>query len=334
MKKIIIFKNDRTGDLFVSLPTINKIINKYRNYEIEIFLSDINEKFSFLFPRFVKKIIPFNLNIISKFKIFFYLLSNKVDKIFILTPKNFYYFLPLFFRKIKFYAIVIDSENNRPNNYLRKYLHKYVIIDRINIKKRQSSYDLQKKLIDFSNKEIDFLNRNNQLTIDFSYPSNFIFFHYKKNFFEKNLLWDLNKVVKLIEYLSTRFENLLFTSEYKDNEVNNFFSSYFNTYDCRLKKINSINTKNIFFLKDVDGYDLFETINKSSKIISPEGIMTHIGYFLKKPILSLMHFNFNNKQDFKKQIISCKEWFPPNNYSYTVLKKDYQKSIRKLNKRI
>ena len=62
--------------------------------------------------------------------------------------------------------------------------------------------------------------------------------------------------------------------------------------------------------------------------------MTHIGYFLKKPILSLMHFNLNNRQDFKKQIISCKEWFPPDNYSYTVLKKDYKKSIRKLDKRI
>ena len=262
------------------------------------------------------------------------MLLNKVDKIFILTPKNFYYFLPLFFRKIKFYAIVINSENNRPNNYLRKYLYKYVTIDRVNIKKRKSSYDLQKELIELSTKEVNLLCRNKKLSIDFIYPSKFVFFHYKKIFFEKNLMWDLNKVIKLIEYLSKKFENLIFTSEYKDNEINNFFSSNFNTYDCNNKKLNSINKKNIFFLKDIDGYDLFETINRSSKIISPEGIMTHIGYFLKKPILSLMHFNFHNKIDFKKQIISCKEWFPPNNYSYTILKKDYQKSIRKLNKRI
>ena len=34
------------------------------------------------------------------------------------------------------------------------------------------------------------------------------------------------------------------------------------------------------------------------------------------------------------QIISCKEWFPPNNYKYAVLKKDFYKSIKKIEKRI
>jgi hypothetical protein len=59
-----------------------------------------------------------------------------------------------------------------------------------------------------------------------------------------------------------------------------------------------------------------------------------MGYFLKKPVLALMHFRLNNRRDFINQIISCKEWFPPNNYEYTVLKKDFNKSINKLNKRI
>ena len=75
-------------------------------------------------------------------------------------------------------------------------------------------------------------------------------------------------------------------------------------------------------------------IYKSSKIICPEGIMTHMAYFLKKPILALMHFRLKDRRDFINQIISCKEWFPPNNYEYTVLKKDFNKSISKLNKRI
>ena len=90
----------------------------------------------------------------------------------------------------------------------------------------------------------------------------------------------------------------------------------------------------IIFLKNIDGYDLFDAINRSSKIISPEGIMTHIGYFLQKPILALMHFKLNNRRDFINQIISCKEWFPPNNYNYTVLKNDFNHSLKKLTKRI
>ena len=47
-----------------------------------------------------------------------------------------------------------------------------------------------------------------------------------------------------------------------------------------------------------------------------------------------MHFRLKDRRDFINQIISCKEWFPPNNYEYTVLKKDFNKSISKLNKRI
>ena len=60
-KKVLILKNDRTGDLFVSLRAINRIINKHSNQQITIFLSNINHKFSFLFPKLKKKIISMNL---------------------------------------------------------------------------------------------------------------------------------------------------------------------------------------------------------------------------------------------------------------------------------
>ena len=39
-------------------------------------------------------------------------------------------------------------------------------------------------------------------------------------------------------------------------------------------------------------------------------------------------------EDFRSQIISCKEWFPPDNYQYCVLKKNFKDSIRKLQNRI
>ena len=87
-------------------------------------------------------------------------------------------------------------------------------------------------------------------------------------------------------------------------------------------------------MKNIDGYDLFDAVKKSSKIISPEGIITHMGYFLKKPSLALMHFNLRNRRDFISQVISCKEWFPPDNYNYTVLKKDFDKSLQKLSRRL
>ena len=116
--------------------------------------------------------------------------------------------------------------------------------------------------------------------------------------------------------------------------INNYFLKQFNTYDYDASEEYIINDKNIIFLKNIDGYDLFDVISKSNKIIAPEGIITHIGYFLKKPILALLHFNLRNREDFINQIISCKEWFPPNNYNYSVLKKDFDQTLKKLNKRV
>ena len=332
-KKVLILKNDRTGDLFVSLKAINKIINKHYNEDLLIFLSNINHKFSFLFPKIKKKIISMNLNIFDKIKIFTFIIFNKIDTVYILTPKNFYYYLPFFFRNIKFYAITVKSSKSRPSSFLIKYLYRYVVLDRIEIKKRKSSYDIQESLIEFTSNKDNF-NKDLNINCNFVYPKKFVFFHYKDDFFRKLLNWDLNTITLFIEFLNNKYEYVCFSSEINNNKINDFFLKEYNCFDFDNYKSFTINKKKIIFLKNIDGYELFNAINKSSKIICPEGIMTHMGYFLQKPILALMHFRLKDRKDFINQIISCKEWFPPNNYEYTVLKKDFNKSISKLIKRI
>ncbi len=332
-KKILILKNDRTGDLFVSLKAINRIINKHTNQDIIIFLSNINHKFNFLFPSIQKKIISMDLFLIEKIKIFFYILTNKIDTIYILAPKNFYYYLPLFFRNIKFYAITIKSHRNRPNQFLLKYLFKYSVLDREKIKKRKSSYIIQEDLIEFTS-DVNNLNNKVNITHKFDYPKNYVFFHYKHAFFNKLLKWDLDTVSELLGYLSTKYDNVIFSSELFNENINNYFLNKYNNYNFDHQKKNIVNDKNIYFLKDVDGNNLFDAVKKSSKIISPEGIITHMGYYLKKSVLALMHFNLKDNKDFVSQIISCKEWFPPSNYEYTVLKKNFKRSLEKLKKRI
>ncbi len=333
INKVLILKNDRTGDLFVSLKAINKIINKHYHEDINIILSDVNHKFSFLFPKLNKKIFSMNLSLIEKIKIFIYLLLNDVTTVYILTPKNFYYYLPFFFRKIKFYGITIKSIKSRPNSFLIKYLHKFVQLDRMNIKKRKSSYEIQSELVN-THLNKNYLNNYVSINHSFVYPKKFVYFHYKRNLFENLLKWDLNNIFKFIDLLSTKYENILFSSELNDEVINNFFSKKYNTFDFNINKKIDLNNKNVFFLKNIDGYNLFDAVNKSFKIISPEGIITHMGYYLNKPILALMHFNLYNRQDFINQIISCKEWFPPKNYDFIVLKKSFDKSTKKLLKRI
>ena len=332
-KKVLILKNDRTGDLFVSLKAINRIINKHKDQNIIVFLSNINHKFSFLFPSIQKKIISMNLTLIEKIKIFIYILTNKIDTIYILTPKNFYYYLPFFFRNIKFYAITIKSYRNRPNNFWLKYLFKYSVLDREKIKKRKSSYIIQENLIEFTS-DTNNLNNDSNTSHKFDYPKKYVFFHYKHTFFNKLLKWDLDKVSDLLNYLSTKYENVIFSSELFNEKINDYFLNKYNNYNFELRQINIINDKNIYFLKNVDGNNLFDAVKRSTKIISPEGIITHMGYYLKKSVLALMHFNLKNNKDFVSQIISCKEWFPPNNYEYTMLKKDFKKSLEKIEKRL
>ncbi len=332
-KKVIIFKNDRTGDLFTSFKAINKIINKHENDYIEIFLSKLNYKFNFITSKINYRVFNINLSIAEKIIILFYFIKNDVDTAYILTPKNFYYFLPLIFPKTKFYGIIIKAKRDRPSSFLIKYLFKYVVIDRINIKKRNSTYNIQEKLIDFKNNK-NFLNSPIEKKFDFILPKKYIFFHYKLSLFKNLLKWDINKVDQFISFLNTKHENIVFTSELNNDKINNHFINNYSTYDFKSMQSKFLSKNNIIFLNNLDGENLFYIIKHSSKVISPEGIMTHIAYYSKVKTLALLHFNLKNTEDFKSQIISCREWFPPNNYEYCVLKKNFEDSIKKLKKRI
>jgi len=332
-KKILILKNDRTGDLFVSLKAINRILTKHKKDKIIIFLSQVNHKFSFLFPNIKKKIISMDLGIPEKFYILKYLLVNRIDSVYILTPKNFYYYLPFIFRKIKFYGITIKSLKNRPNNFLRKYLYKYVTIDRLTIKKRNSTYNIQESLIEYFD-NTNMINVNSNVKNDFHFPKDYIFFHYKHKLFNDLLDWSLDDIDSLLDFLIKKNKNIMFSSELNNTYLNNHFLNKYNSFDFYNKTQKNINKKRIFFLKDVEGYDLFDIVRKSNNIIAPEGIFTHMAYFLKKPFLALMHFKLNNRRDFINQIISCNEWFPLSGYKFTVLKKNFAVSMNKLSKRI
>ena len=202
-KKILILKNDRTGDLFVSLKAINRILVKHKNDHITIFLSTINHKFSFLFSNIKKKIISMEPNIFEKISLIKFLIFNNVETVYILTPKNFYYYLPFFFRQIKFYAITIKNKTNRPRKYLLKYLYKYVSINRLEIKKRNSSYIIQESLIEFTN-EANLINFNLNKTNNFIFPKNYLFFHYKHNLFNNLLGWSLNDIDNLLIFLKKK----------------------------------------------------------------------------------------------------------------------------------
>ena len=155
--KVIIFKNDRIGDLVSSVPAINLIIEQNINKKIIIYLSNINFNMKFLLNNRNVEIVKvkYNLTLTERLKIIFDFIFSKIESVYIFRPKNFYYLLPLIFyvKKIKFYGYCLNGKNSykRPNEFLRKFLTKYIVNDRGTTKYRLSGQSLQINLV--SNKD-------------------------------------------------------------------------------------------------------------------------------------------------------------------------------------
>ena len=84
MNKILILKNDRVGDLFNSLDGINAILEDNPNANVEIILSHISEKLSFLFDieNVSVTILPYHLRTIDKLNLCFKIWNNSFEKIY------------------------------------------------------------------------------------------------------------------------------------------------------------------------------------------------------------------------------------------------------------
>ena len=334
-KHVIVLKNDAVGDLVHSLQAINNIINDNDVEKITIYVSKLNKKFNFLFghQKINIKILNYNLNFFDKIKLFYYILSNNIFKVYILTPKNFYYILPVFFYKTKFYAICIDNINGykRPSSLLRRFLHKYVINDRSAIFKRKPTSILQNELT--INKSV----KKSKITINVKIsdklikylPKNYIYFNAKQKILNE-LGWGINELKVLFNEFLNYSNYVVFTKDIEKDENSQIFKDNFNSFDFKtLKFINK--SKKIIFFDNIDGQDLYNTIVMSKKIIAFHGMMTNIASINKQKVLDLYHCNINNWNDYRNYRNSFYEFKPKyNGYDFIIPKKDINKTIRKI----
>ena len=333
----VIFKNDAVGDLVHSLPAINNVTSAKENNKVTIFLSERSKKFNFLIeePSVEIRILNYNLTIIEKIKLLIYFTKNKIDNVYILSPKKFFFFLPLFFRKIKFYAICINNINNykRPGLFLRKFLFKYEINERQNVFKRESTRIIQNKLtatnsIIVPEKKYSKLLKKSDKLIKYL-PNNYVYFHYKKERFD-SLNWKLNEFKLLLDEFIKHYKNIVFTKDNIDDENSRIFKNIFNSYD--FKTDNFINkNKNIIFLENIEGFDLFNVIGYADKVVAFHGMMTNLASLLKKPVLDLFHFNIQDWQSYRNARNFFYEFKPIyKNYDFIIPKKNINKTVRKM----
>lgn len=331
MKKILILKNDRVGDLFNSLYGINAILQDNPNTKIEIVLSNISRGVSFLFD--IKNVtvffLPYHLSLINKLRLFHKIFTNSFEKIYILSPKNFYYYLPFFF-KSKFYAITIKNLNkSRPCNFLLKKLFRYKINDKVHKKINDSISSLIFRLCatkHFSSYD-NILNNKPLNTVLFqnkiSLFTNFIHIHYKDSIFRKNG-WSIKSFFKLLDNLCIK-KKIILTSDYGNFNYHQKFLSNFSylNFDKSIDKID-IN-KNIHYLHNINTPDLFKLVSLSDTVISPHGAMTVMASYLKKKVIDIFDININIK--------AFREYKPYNkNYNFFIIKPDFDKILLKINK--
>ena len=333
-EKIIIFKNDAIGDLIHSREAIHNISVSNPNKQIVLFLSIKSKNFNFLFnyKNIIIKTIRNNLTIFEKFFLFIYIIKNRINEIFILTPKNFFFLLPIIFKKIKFYAICVDDLNNykRPSNYLRKNLYKIVINDRSAIYKRPSIENLQNKLIgDYYVKKYE-LNFSYVKKNDLIYQKDYIYFHLKQRRFER-LKWGINEFEKILNYFLKFNNKVIITRDIEVDQRSFQIKDKFNYYDFKIDKFIN-NNSNIILLDNIEGADLYNVIRNASKIIAFHGMITSFAWIEKKKVLDLYDVEINNRDDYRKYRNSFYEFKPSyNNYDFIIPKKDINKTLNKMN---
>ena len=334
-KHVVILKNDAVGDLVHSLNAIDRIVNDAKNLKITIFLSKLSEKFAFLIrnPKIDIKVLNYDLSINEKIKIFRFLSVNRIDKLYILSPKNFYYYLPLFFKKIKFYAICVNGINNyrRPSEFLRKFLFKYEINNREVAFKRNSTKLIQQLLTSESPFHDFEITKNSKISDKLLkyLPKNYIYFHLKKKIFDE-LGWGITELKNLFEKFNKYYPNIVLTKDIEIDENTKLFKENFNTYNFKSNDFKDNNSKVIFF-DNLEGEDLYNVIKNSQKVVAFHGMMTNLASIEKKPVLDLFYCNINTWEDYRKYRNSFYEFKPKyKGYDFIIPSKDINKTLNKI----
>ena len=337
-EKIIVFKNDAVGDLTQSLKAIKNIANTHKDKIIEIYLSERSEKFNFLInDGNVKfKRLNYDLNIFEKINLIFYLLKNKISNIYILTPKNFYFYLPFLFRNIKFFGLCINGPNNykRPSLFFRKLLFKYVVNDREAIYKREHTTKLQS---DLTYSESSNINNDIQIKLKISeflkknLPTNYAYFHLKKDIIDK-LKWSIEDLNKLFNFLLENYEYVVFTRDIEIDNKNDLLKEKFKRINFENNKIFNKNLSTKIILYDnIKGEDLYETILNSSKVIAFHGMMTNLASVNKKKVIDMWFCDIKNHNDYKNYRNAFYEFKPKyNGYNFIIPSKQMDKTIKEL----
>ena len=324
-RQIVIFKNDKIGDLIHAYNAIHAIINNNLNTKIFIFLSHYNSEMKFLFKsknvNFI--VITEKINIKDKVKLFFFFLKNNIKEVYIFKPSNFLFYLPLIFyvKRIKFFGICVDKINyRRPALFLRNLLNKLVINDRGSKKIRKSIHELHMNLLNSNNSSKHKFGIVDKKYISKLTKNNYILVHYNKFKFNKlNLgLADLDNLINKLKKFGMKIS---LTNDLNDNETN----------DLLLNKYKNKDDQFVNYYPNIKGEDLFNLIGNAKIVISFHGTITSMAAIHKTTVIDLFNCEINSKDDFYKYKNAFHEFVPKqNNYEFLIPKNNFKITINRI----
>ena len=302
MKNILVIKNDRLGDLAISLPALNLILNKYKNKKITFVLSDINFGFSFLLKNnnvdFIKT--SYSLNFFERINFFYLLLFKKFEKVYIFRPKNYYFFLSFIFRDIN--------------------------------GKRESIVELQIKTINYKSIYVDnLINNTNSLNLaNYKPPRDYIFIHYKDTVFKK-AGWVINNFISLIDNIS-KLTNVILVTDLENHKYKSKFIEKYSYVDLKKKSENmKIKESNVIFVNNVMGQHLSNLIRDAKIVIACHGTMTILANYFNVKTLDLYYIDKNIKNCRQQYLNSYREFRPLNKTLYKrIVFKEYDVYAKKI----
>ena len=324
-EEIIIFKNDKIGDLLHAYNAIKEIINKNLNKKIIIFLSHYNSEMKFLFKssNVNFRIITEKINVQDKIKLFFLFLRNNIKEVYIFKPSNFLFYLPLIFylKKIKFFGVCVDNDNyKRPALFLRNFLNKLVINDRGSRRIRKSIHDLYMDLL-VDNKYLKhrFNIIENEQNLDYK-KNSYILIHYNKFKFSK-LNFGLNELKLLISTIEKFGKKIVLTNDLNDKKTNDLLSI----------KYNNVQKNFVDYYPNIKAEDLFKLIGNASLVISFHGTITSMAAIQNIRVIDLFNCDIHTREDFYRYKNAYHEFVPKlDNYEFIIPKKEFNITLHRI----
>ena len=299
MKRILIFKTDRLGDLLNISPVIYNLKINFPECEITLVCSIYNKSIARYYEKDINILVyngPLIYFLIKNFKTFY---KTNFDFIFQLDGKNHSYISSIFLKSNKKVCIKYIKNKklinksmfvSRPNFLINKFFDENEIsYENYNLNENQKYHylnlylNLLKKLnikIYAKNHYLPFKNPINHSIFNESY----YLFHIDKRweYFETKIKHNLKEKILLL----AQNNKIVITSDVSRNKIFDFLENELN------------NTPNIQIIDSPDLHKLLSLVFYSKICVSSHsGLIVHSGAAFKKNIIDIVSPDINNELD-------------------------------------